>query len=395
MNACSQAHERIVVGAGPAGCAAAVLLAQAGQPPLLLERSARLQPRPCGEFVSGEAAAALAALGVDLAALGAQPTQRLRLAWGTQCLEAELPFTAFGLSRFALDGALQARAQALGVPLWRGARASVPPLVPPHVPPHVPQLAPPRQPHLLRVTTRHGAALQLHTPTLLLACGKTDMAALQRRPRHPPEPLLGWQLHLRLQPAQMRALHGHVEVMLFDDGGGYGGLQPVENGRANLCLLVPRGPCSADLPRLLQALGRQCPLLAQRLQGASWDDAAPRCIFRVPYGYLHRPSELDPPGLWRLGDQAAVIPSFTGDGMAIALHSAALAAQELLAGASAAHYHQRLRRELRAQMAVARTLYRLNRRPVRGVLLALLRRWPALTGWLAQMTRVDMATLRL
>jgi menaquinone-9 beta-reductase len=378
-----QVPERIVIGAGPAGSAVAQLLARAGHPPLLLERSASVRPRLCGEFISGEAAASLAALGVDVVKLGGQPTHRLRLACGSQLVEAELPFTAYGLSRGVLDAALQERAQAAGVLLWRGARAGVRQLA-----------AADGRAHRLHITTTEGMALELPARTLLLACGKTDIAALQRRPRREPEPLIGLQLHLRLLPQQMRALRGHVEVMLFDSG--YGGLQPVEGDRANLCLLLRRGPQGVRLPALLQALGHECPLLAQRLQGASGEDASPRSIFRVPYGYLHRASTRDPPRLWRLGDQAAVIPSFTGDGVAIALHSAAVAAQELLAGATAQHYHQRLRRELLAQMIRAQLLYELGRhRPLRGVLLPLLRRWPALPGWLARITRIDPAALRL
>jgi flavin-dependent dehydrogenase len=377
-----QTHERIVVGAGPAGSAAAVLLAQAGQPPLLLERSARPQPRLCGEFISAEAADALATLGVEVAQLGGQPTRFLRLACGNQLIEAELPFTAFGLSRNVLDGALQARAHAVGATLWRGARAGVQ------------QLSAAGRAHVLRVTTTRGMTVALQADNLLLACGKTDIAALQRRPRRAPEPLIGLQLHLRLLPQQMRSLRGHVEVMLFDSG--YGGLQPVEDDRVNLCLLLRRGPKGAHLPLLLQTLVRECPLLEQRLQGASWDDAPPRSIFRVPYGYLHRPLVTDPPGIWRLGDQAAVIPSFTGDGVAIALHSAAVAAEELRAGSSARHYHERLRRDLYAQMIRAQTVYGLGRhRPLRGALLSLLCRGPALSGWLAQITRVDAAALRL
>jgi hypothetical protein len=94
--------------------------------------------------------------------------------------------------------------------------------------------------------------------------------------------LIGLQLHLRLLPQQMRSLRGHVDVMLFDSG--YGGLKPVEDDRVNLCLLLRRGPKAARLPLLLQTLARECPLLEQRLQGAGWDDAPPRSIFRVPYG---------------------------------------------------------------------------------------------------------------
>jgi flavin-dependent dehydrogenase len=41
-------------------------------------------------------------------------------------------------------------------------------------------------------------------------------------------------------------------------------------------------------------------------------------IASIPYGYVQNRSI----GLWCIGDQAAVIPSFSGDGIAIALHSA-------------------------------------------------------------------------
>lgn len=376
---------RIVIGAGPAGCALAIRLARAGATPLLLERSAQPQPRLCGEFISAEAVAALAALGVDVWALGGQPTHRLRLVQGQRVIEVELPFTAYGLSRGALDGALQSRALAAGVPLWRGARASVL------------RLADAAQPFLLQVRSRCGPPLPLHTRCLILACGKTDLSPLQRRAARAPEPLLGLQTHLRLHPAQHDALHGAVEVMLFDRG--YGGLQRVEGDRVNLCLLVHRdaarnGSHGADLQALLQSLQQQCPLLAERLHGATWDADAPRSVYRVPYGYLHRASAADPPGLWRLGDQAAVIPSYTGDGVAIALHSAALAAHELLAGASARQYHERLHRELSAQMATAVGLYRLGAQPrTRALLWPLLQRWPALPRWLARMTRVPATTL--
>ena len=57
----------------------------------------------------------------------------------------------------------------------------------------------------------------------------------------------------------------------------------------------------------------------------------PASIARVPYGYFcadHAAAD----GLYRVGDQAAVIPSFTGEGVAIALRSARLAAAAVLAG---------------------------------------------------------------
>ena len=58
-------------------------------------------------------------------------------------------------------------------------------------------------------------------------------------------------------------------------------------------------------------------------------------------------------GVYRVGDQAAVIPSFTGDGMAMALHSARLASDAILAGHPPAVYHQALRTAFRRPLRVA------------------------------------------
>ncbi len=368
----------VIVGAGLAGCAAALLLQRGGLAPRLLERTAQVEPRLCGEFISAEAVQALAALGIDVHALGGQRTRRLRLMHGRHCIEAELPFEAVGLTRDTLDGALQQQAVAAGVQLQRGQRVAV-----------LPGSAPGR-PFVLRLTDGD----ELRTHTLLLATGKTDLAPLVRPLQHEPEPLVGWQLHLQLAPAQAQALAGHVEVQLFD--GGYAGLQSVEGGRANLCLLARRTPHTPGLQALLQSLQQEAPRLAERLHGALPMQRAPRSIFRVPYGHLHPARSSDPAGLWRLGDQAVVIPSFTGDGMAIALHSAALAAQLLLQGASAAQYHQRLRRDIGQPLRLAHGLYRIGRHAFgRGALLLLLRRWPALLGFIAAMTRVPASALRL
>ena len=365
----------VIVGAGLAGSAAAVLLARQGFAPQLLERTATVSPRICGEFVSVEAVQALAALGIDVRALGGRPTRRLRLSCGRLVVEAALPFEAVGLTRRTLDGALQHQAQAAGALLQRGQRVTVQ------------RVGAGTQPFVLKLA----GGERLCTKTLLLACGKTDLAPLARRPQRVPEALVGWQVHLQLAAQQAQALEGHVEVMLFRHG--YAGLQPVEGGLVNLCLLVQAETGEQRKPQtmygLLQTLQQECPLLAERLAGASWMSPA-QTIYRVPYGHVHRSLPEHPAGLWRLGDQAVVIPSFTGDGMALALHSAALAANEMAHGGSAAQYHARLRRDVLAQVARAHALYRLGQGPLgRGALLALVKRWPALLGFIAAMTRVS------
>src|SRR5690606_17015126 len=65
------------------------------------------------------------------------------------------------------------------------------------------------------------------------------------------------------------------------------------------------------------------------------------------------------PGLFRLGDQMAVIPSFAGDGIAMALHSAFLAAHACLAGESSSAYCHRAQRDFRRPMRAAQFIERL------------------------------------
>ena len=116
---------------------------------------------------------------------------------------------------------------------------------------------------------------------------------------------------------------------------------------------------------------------------------------RVPYGFLHVPQAGDAAGLHRLGDQMAVIPSFSGDGMAIALHSGVMAARLHLAGASALDYHRRMRRDLRLQIRFASLLDRLARpRMGRDALVSIASLWPAGLRLAALWTRVPDTALR-
>jgi menaquinone-9 beta-reductase len=66
----------VVVGAGPAGAATAILLTQAGHDPLLLDRATFPRDKPCGEYSSPQTLEILRRLGVA-AAVEALPPHRL------------------------------------------------------------------------------------------------------------------------------------------------------------------------------------------------------------------------------------------------------------------------------------------------------------------------------
>lgn len=330
----------LIIGGGLAGAAAAIDLARAGQAPLLIDREAEAHDKICGEFLSGEAVAALVALGVDPRPLGAVPITRVQINAGRRSVAASLPFPALSLTRRVLDAALLDRAAATGVAVQRGVTVRG-----------------------LASGAAHTSAGEIRAATLLIASGKHDIRGAAR----PPGPdQIGFKMYLRA-PTLSRALAGTVAVTFFD--GGYAGVQPVEGGRLNLCLLVDGAQYRAlgSWPALWARLAQEPGLAA--LADAEQLLARPLAISRVPYGHLARTAT---DAHWWLGDQAAVIPSFCGDGMGIALTSGRLAAGMLVAGARAEDFQ--------------RALYGRTRRPVRLAMAALALaqhpagRWAAMAG---------------
>jgi flavin-dependent dehydrogenase len=190
--------------------------------------------------------------------------------------------------------------------------------------------------------------------TVFLATGKHDLRDMPR-PRSDDD-AVGMKMYFILGPEAARRLDDATELTLFP--GGYAGLQEVENSRAVLCIAVRRAALHAyggGWVRLLAAIGETSPRFSAMLSGAIPLLPRPLAVAGIPYGYQVRPSA--PNGLFRLGDQAAVIPSLTGDGMAIALHSGEAAANAWLKGADSAAYHRALSRTLAPQMRLARWLH--------------------------------------
>jgi menaquinone-9 beta-reductase len=368
----------VVAGGGLAGAAAACGLAQAGRPVMLLERDARAADKLCGEFLSREAQLYLSRLGLDVAALGGQPIGHLRLVRGQAQVETKLPFCGLGLSRQALDAALLAHAGRSGAEIRCG---------------HHIRAARSRADGTIGLDV--GGLGDVAANTLFLATGKHDLRGLRREPATAPEDLIGLKTYFKVGAAQRRALQDHVEMFLFPDC--YAGLLLVEGGRANLCLLALRTRwqrSGGTWEGLLRDLIRASPLLRARLDGSVPFAQRPLAIYRVPYGFVHAPSARDSDSVFRLGDQVGVTPSFSGDGMSIALHSAAVAVQMHLAGRSAASYHRRMQRDIGGQIRRASGLYRLGRiRLGQAALMRLGLTCPSVLRLAASLTRVPEGAL--
>jgi flavin-dependent dehydrogenase len=363
----------VIIGGGPAGSAAAIRLARAGHTPLLIERSAAPADKVCGDFLGVDALRLLHDLGVDAFRLGAAPIERLRLIHRGRMTEVALPFAAAGLSRRVLDRALLDRAADEGASVRTGQA--------------VRRIA--RAGDAWQVET--GAESPITTSGVFLATGKHDL-------RCHPRPgvsagAVGLKMYLRLAPDQAAALGGAIELTLFP--GGYAGLQMVEGGQAALCLAVTRHALRAaggSWSGLMAALTAATPLLRSRLAGAESRWAKPLAVAGVPYGFLHRAVRGDDGALFRVGDQAAVIPSLTGDGIAIALHTGSAAARVWQAGGDAADHHQGLATHLGGQMRLATWLHKAAMAaPLQAAAIRAAAWCPALPVQAARATRVREA----
>lgn len=360
----------VIIGGGPAGSAAAIALARAGHRPLLLERDAAPREAVCGEFLGPDAAAALARLGLDIGALGAVPLRRLRLGAGRREAALDLPFPAWGLPRRVLDGALREEARAAGAEVVAGVAA---------------RGAEPRrgawEVRLGRAEEagRSEGGAVLPARRLLLATGKHPLRGYPRAPALPP--WLGLKLHLcgvALGP----------EVVLLPFPGGYAGLLPMPSqGGANLCAALCGAPGEAarDPAALLARVAAGSTLAARLLRDARPAWARPLAVGRVPYGF--RAVAPGPPGLFRLGDQLSVIPSLTGDGVAMALLSGLAAAEAIVAGHDAPVFHAACLRQCRGPMRWAGLgAWALQRLP--GASVAAAAALPGIIRTLARRTRM-------
>lgn len=347
----------LIVGGGPAGAAAAITLARAGTPHLLVERQRVIGDALCGGFLSWRTVAQVRALGVEP---GGHRVTRLRMITPRAVSEAALPEPAIGLSRHRLDTILLTQAEAVGARIERGVS--------------------------VRAVEQDGVRLAggdvLLPDALFLATGKQDLRGTPERGDAGEDPALGLRVRLAAAPGLSALVDDAIELHLFDRG--YAGLVLQEDGSANLCMAVRRSRLRAagTAAALLAELGREVPRLAERLAfmaGESHVDA----VANVPYGWRAAPA-----ALFRLGDQAGVIPSLAGEGMGIALASGVSAAQSYIAGGAAAapDWQRAFTRRIGMPIAVAGGVRALAEGWARGALPRLAH--PALVRLIARATRV-------
>jgi menaquinone-9 beta-reductase len=317
----------IVVGAGPAGAATAILLAEHGLHALVLERGGRPRPKICGEYLSPEGGRVLDRLGVLKAveSAGAVALSGMRitapdgitLTGRYQAVGAFRPYRdhAMGISRAVLDGALIERLRALPVDLREDVRVT--------------DVIVERGAVVgVDSVDRSGAARTLRAPIVVAADGRASTVAQRLACRHP---------HRLARMALVTYVSGVADCRdfgeIYVDPPDYGILNPLAPGRINASLVVPladAAPWSDRLEDFFVARIKQLPHLARRLAGARREapvQAMGPLAYRVTAPREH--------GVLLVGDAAGFYDPFTGEGIYAALRGAELAAEAIVRGVRA------------------------------------------------------------
>jgi len=307
----------VVVGAGPAGAATAILLAEHGLHVIVLDRGSLPRPKICGEYLSPEAARVLDRLGVlkavDVAGAAAIHGMRITAPDGTAItghyrdVGAWRPYRqhAMGVARETLDGAMVERVRALPVDLREHARV-VDLIVEQGVVTGV------------RVADRDARVHDVRARLVVGADGRASVVAERLGCRRP---------HALRRMALVTYVAGLESCRdlgeIFVDPPDYAILNPIAPDRVNLALVVPLAHAvrwSDRLDDFMAARVRQLPHLARRLAGAT--RVAP---IRALGPLAHRVALPKTGGVLLVGDAGGFYDPFTGEGVFTALRSAELA----------------------------------------------------------------------
>jgi flavin-dependent dehydrogenase len=363
-----------MIGGGLAGLAAALDLAGRGHRVAVVERKQYPFHKVCGEYVSNEVLPYLRRLRADPATLAPAAITKFMLSSpGGRVLTAPLDLGGFGVSRYALDDFLYQLAVARGVVFYLKSTVT--------------DVAFDTATDQHCVTLADGRTLTARV--VLGTYGKR--ANLDRQLQRPffsrRSPYLGVKHHLRLPgfPRDVIALHNFAD--------GYAGISAIEADKLCFCYLTTRQNLRqhGTIASMEQEVLAQNPRLREILGSAERLYPQPEVINEISFA----PKQPVEQHVLMCGDAAGLITPLCGNGMAMALHGAALAAaaaHDFLGGHTSravmeTAYSRAWHAQFGMRLRVGRAVQRLFGGPVLSELVVgSLRHWPGAVRALMRQT---------
>jgi flavin-dependent dehydrogenase len=362
-------HRAAVVGAGPAGSMAALVLARAGVDVELFDRATFPRPKLCGDTVNPGTLAMLDALGVGAAVRSASRPVTGMLVTGPNgaAIAADYPDGVYGaaIERWEFDAALVAAAVSAGARFAPGTRVDAP-------------VIDPKTGRVVGIQVHdRGRHEDVRADIVIAADGRGSRLGgalgLTRFASSPQR----WAFGAYYRGIDAMTTRGEMHIR----ADGYLGIAPVAPDLANVCVVrelahagIPGTPAEDTITAAICDDGR----LRDRFSGAR----------RITPPVVLGPLGVDAvcagaPGLLLAGDAAGFVDPMTGDGLRFAVRGGILAAEaalgELTTGRPA--YGELLRarrREFSGKWRLNRTLRWLVGSPAAlDVSAALGSRWPS------------------
>jgi flavin-dependent dehydrogenase len=390
--------DALVIGAGPAGTASAILLAQAGWHVVIVEQHTYPRRKVCGECIAAGNLELLDRLGIGPDFRRAAGPELRRIGWmgASSTSTADMPPCTGGLYRYGravgrdwLDAKLLQRAASLGVVALQPARARA--------------VSGELGGYECTVDSLPGGSLTLRTPVVVDAHGSWErgptystnlLAGTARAPRRSSE-LLAFKANFR----NATLAPGFLPVLVLR--GGYGGMVVADGGLTTLACCLRRdtlSACRARLPHMSAGaaveafLRHSCSGVHEALKGAHREGA---WLSVGPLRPGVRPGLAG--GVLRVGNAAGESHALIGEGISMALQSSALLAAMLTRRPATAirggfgfelhrSYAAAWRRAFAPRLRLAAVYAHVAMRPrLAEPARALLRRWPTLLSAAAQL----------
>jgi flavin-dependent dehydrogenase len=280
-----------VIGGGPAGSSAAITAARLGFTVLVLEAGSFPRQKVCGEFVSGEAMSTLSELVGEKQFARAPLISKARIF--VEDARASLPVTppAASISRYDLDATLYKACALAGCVVRDRTR--------------VHSAVPSQDGFVIRIESE-----EISAHAVINASGR--WSNLVKRAVPTAEQFIGLKGHF-FEPDCNKS----CDLYFFD--GGYCGVQPIGDDLVNAAAMVK--PSVARSLTSVFALNRDLRERSRGWKAAGDPISTAPLIFRAP--------TTSDDGMPLVGDAAAFLDPFAGDGISIALHSGRLAAEAL------------------------------------------------------------------
>jgi flavin-dependent dehydrogenase len=315
----------LVIGGGPAGASAALLLARRGHSVIVVEKAEFPRRKVCGEFIAAAGIALLHGFGLGSSVDAAPDIRRIAVWAGSASVDARMPAyrteTPYprALSRETLDALLLRHAAHCGAQVLQ--------------PMSVLKVERDHARFLAQAATRRGErTLEIEARVVVAAHGSWEPGELPTQPPHlasRPRDLLGFKAHFE---------GGDVPpgtIALAPFGGGYAGLVERGGGRATFACCVTRGaldamraalPATAAGECVFRHAMSECAPLRRALDSAGREGA---WLAAGPLRPGVRPLYRD--GIFAIGNAAGEAHPVVGEGIAMAMQSAALLGEPLSA----------------------------------------------------------------